>query len=515
MSHRIIFSRKHCANVLINLIFVGFKESKQNSVEIKGLKGDAFRLVLEYIYTGNDVVSNDNVNDILLASSMLQISNLQELCQKFLDKNLSIENCIGYWRLSCLHEMKEYQPEFWQFLIKKFPTVVDCMEYLTLTTEELEMIIQDDDLNTPSEEFVCDMVMKWFKANENVDVEGLSRILEYLKFELMDDKFVRNLKLKYPEFEQNGSISRMIERKLLLKLDDQALDSSYRKEEIICMVGTRSRMPDPSKTEVQCYSYQDKKQFHLAPLPTEPGPCFAVCTLGNDIYISGGYNQDSLILHFNAKENSWDQHKCIVEGRWGHAMLAYNGYVYLIGGTTKAMDTLSSIEKFDPKTNLCTKIGHLEEAVSSVAVAVKGSKIYAFGGKRQDRQPSTLIQTFDINEGIADIVGEVPTAVKGDVGKAVSIGDDIYIVYRDGNILLIGEEENYDIVGFTKKFEHFGVIVKDNRILVIGCESNNFSTHIFDPALKQILSTPSEFKAPMCNFNLLKVVLSKKYLVQK
>ena len=500
--------------LIICLIYLisGFKESTEQSVTIQGMKGDAFYLVLEYIYTGKNIVSIDNVENVLQSASMLQIKTLQDLCESFLRKNLCVENCITFWRLTFLHSLNNLQNQIWKYLVKKFPVLVDCMEFLTLHQGELLKIIDDQDLNTPSEEFVCDVVMKWYTANTNVNHDALVVIFDRLKLQVMEEKYVKNLLVKFPVLEEIGPIKAMIDKRLTMKLNGEVLESSYRQEEIFCMVGTRSRNPDPSKTEVQCYSYQDKKQFHVAPLPIEPGPCFAVCTLDNDIYISGGYNRQSLILHYKSKVNKWDQYNCINEDRWGHGMAAVGGSIYVIGGMSKSMNTLSSIERFNKSTNKCEKVGDLKEAISSMTVAVKGSKIYTFGGKLNDRNASDLIQLYDVATGESNIIGRLPATCTGGVGKSINYGDDIYIIYRDGNVVQFVERESTEVVAtLTQKFEHFSAIVKDSKVLIIGCESSNFTTYQFDPIFKHINNIPTEFKAPMCNFHLLKVVMSKKY----
>lgn len=508
--HRIILAAM--SHYFSTMFKPGFKESTEKSVTIQEMKGDAFQLVLEYIYTGKNIVSIDNIENVLQSASMLQIKTLQDLCESFIRKNLCVENCITFWRLSFLHSLDNLQGLISKYLVKQFPVLVKCMEFTTLVEGELLKIIDDQDLNTPSEEFVCDVVMDWYTANKNVKDDILATIFEHLKLQLMDEKYVRNLEVKFPALKKIETIKTMIDNRLTMKANDELLESSYRKEEIFCMVGTRSRMPDPSKTEVQCYSFQDQKQFHLAPLPIEPGPCFAVCTLNNDIYISGGYNQQSIVLHYDSKLNKWDQHNCINDDRWGHGMVSVDGYIYVLGGISKTMETLSSIERYDPNTNKCQKIGDLKEAVSSMTIAVKGSKIYTFGGKLHDRNASDLIQTFDVKTGESQIIGQLPSVCAGSVGKSVNVKDEIFIVYRDGKIVQLTDNDSTEVVGFTQNFEHFGAILKENNILIIGCESSNFTTYLFDPIFKSVTKVPTEFKAPMCNFHLLKIILSKKYL---
>jgi hypothetical protein len=70
------------------------------------------------------------------------------------------------------------------------------MEFLTLHQGELLKIIDDQDLNTPSEEFVGDVVMKWYTANTNVNHDALVAIFDRLKLQVMEETTQRFFRKK-------------------------------------------------------------------------------------------------------------------------------------------------------------------------------------------------------------------------------------------------------------------------------------------------------------------------------
>jgi hypothetical protein len=87
-------------------------------------------------------------------------------------------------------------------------------------------------------------------------------------------------------------------------------------------------------------------------------------------------------------------------------------------------------------------------------------------GKLNDRNASDLIQLYDVATGKSNIIGRLPATCTGGVGKSVNYGNDIYIIYRDGNVVQFVERESIEVVAtLTQKFEHFGAIIKDNKVL--------------------------------------------------
>ncbi|XP_060064218.1 kelch-like protein 24 isoform X2 [Ylistrum balloti] len=412
----------------------GFRESNEKRVYLQGVDKETFEMILSFLYTGEDHVNNDNVSQLLMASVMLQVTSLQTICENYLRQNLNIDNCVGIWRIATSHGLQNLIKTSWTFIMKYFPEICGEEEFDSMSAKELTLIIDDKELYTSSEELVCDAVIKWVKVDIAERRNDLKEIFGHLRLSLMDTDYLR--KLLVMEVIKECDCVEMVQE-IMGKSNDEdssTLASDYREEEVICMVGTRSRNPDPQKTEIQCYSYRHRKTFTLMDLPKETGPCFAVCTDGKDIFISGGYVERKIILHFVAKENKWIE-SSMNEGRWSHAMAAYGDAIYLIGGMSQTNETKSCIEKFDVHKKSCTKVGDLQVPVSSLTLAVIGRKIYTFGGKHSNRQPATVIQCYNTSTNQCVVVGDLPSSCAGSVGRAVNYEDKVYLVLREGQIV--------------------------------------------------------------------------------
>ncbi|XP_069122864.1 kelch-like protein 6 isoform X1 [Argopecten irradians] len=489
----------------------GFKESNEKRVILQGVDKETFEMILSFLYTGEDQINNDNVSQLLMASVMLQITSLQTICENFLRQNLNIYNCVGVWRIANAHGLQHLTKTSWTFIMKFFPEICGEEEFDGMTAEELTEIIDNKDLYTSSEELVCDAVIKWVKSDVEARACHMKEIFGHLRLSLMDSDYLK--KLLVMDVIRECECEKMVQDILDKSSEDEdgTEVSDYREEEVICMVGTRSRNPDPQKTEIQCYSYRHRKTFTLMDLPKETGPCFAVCTDGKDIFISGGYVERKIVLHFIAKENKWVE-SCMNEGRWSHAMAACGESVYLIGGMSHTNATMSCIEKFDINQNSCTKVGDLQVPVSSLTLAVLGKRIYTFGGKHSNRQPATVIQCYDTQTGACAVIGDLPSSCAGSVGRAVRYEDRVYLILREGQIVEFQNHCATQVCGITK-FDHFGAVEFEGRILIVGTLSGKLSMFIFDPQSNEVEESHVLFKAAMCNFHCLKMVLSKKFLI--
>lgn len=71
------------------------KEHSSNEVVLHEVDPAAIELLIEYAYTGQIIITPDNVQVLLPASSVLQMQNVREACCKFLLKQLHPTNCLG------------------------------------------------------------------------------------------------------------------------------------------------------------------------------------------------------------------------------------------------------------------------------------------------------------------------------------------------------------------------------------------------------------------------------------
>ena len=118
------------------------------------------QIIIKFAYTGSLSVTEDNVQELLIAADQFNIKDIVQTCCDFLGEQLCPENCIGIWQFtffSCF----ELQRKAYQFILDHFEEVVSGEEFQDLTVQELSDILERDDLNVSEETTVFEAVLHW------------------------------------------------------------------------------------------------------------------------------------------------------------------------------------------------------------------------------------------------------------------------------------------------------------------------------------------------------------------
>ena len=92
-AHRVILS---ACSVYFKAMFTGeLEESRQTEVTIRDIDENAMELLIDFCYTSHIVVEESNVQSLLPAACLLQLSEIQDICCEFLKRQLDPTNCLG------------------------------------------------------------------------------------------------------------------------------------------------------------------------------------------------------------------------------------------------------------------------------------------------------------------------------------------------------------------------------------------------------------------------------------
>lgn len=493
-----------------------FMQESGHTVTITGVDNAAFETVLQYIYTGNIESARTNTERVLEAAVRLQITCLQEMCEDLLAVRLTSETCVSIYKLASKLGCSQLTKKCWAYLLEFFETVVTSTEFMKLSVEDLVSLINDDDLNASSEEAVCNAVLSWISGSPNSREQYLEKLFGFVRFPMIKAAYLE-------ELSQNAVVQKSEAGQRILAAFRNYLSTGtqtttvnprqfhHRTEEMICVVGTRSRHPNPETTEIKCFSFNKDAEYKLAAIPEEPGACYAVCCSNSDVFLSGGYLGQKRLLRYISKENTWQTCADLVEGRWGHSMTAVAGNIYILCGSKKIPEPISSIERYNPSTDTVSVVGSLEIPVSFAAVTSLGDKIYIIGGKLENRNICRKIQCFDTVTKSCKVVADLPR-VDSTVGRAVVVGNAIYVFYNQGEVIMFEEGKEPEVIASAVAFDHFGVVVHNGRVVIDGSYGNQSSTVVFDPATREIEPFNRPVKVALCNFYCMPVVMSRNIL---
>lgn len=493
-----------------------FMHSSGDTVEVTGVESRTFEIVLRYIYTGKTDELNDQLEDVLSAAVQLQIVCLQTICEDFLAARLAPETCVGIFKLASSLGCVSLTKQSWAYLLQFFESVVKSDEFMKLSVDELITVINDDDLNTPSEEAVCNAVLAWIAGNVSDRAEFIDKLFSCVRFPLFNADYIDKLK-ENPMLANSESGQKVLkEMSIYISTGVQATRVNpkqfhHRTEEMICVIGTRSRHPNPQTTEIKCFSFNKDVEYTLASIPEEPGACYAICSNNNDVYLSGGYLGQKRMFRYLPTDNKWQACVDMKEGRWGHSMAAVGSSIYMLGGIKKLPEPSAYIEMYNVTTDTISVVGTLEIPVSFASVAVLGPNIYIFGGKLKDRTICQKVQCYDTLTKSCNIVADMP-GVESTAGRTVVIDNNIYVFYNQGEVIQFTANHLPEVIATGFTFDHFGVVAHGGRVLIDGSYGNQYSTVVFDPVSRKMEPFSRTLKAALCNFYCMPILMSRNIL---
>jgi len=239
----------------------------------------------------------------------------------------------------------------------------------------------------------------------------------------------------------------------------------------------------------------DSIWMRKADMPTARGYS-SVCTLKGKIYVLGGYNNKPLktVEEYDPIGNKWTKKADMPTARYMCAAGAVNGRIYVIGGASSpdgsASINLSSVEEYNPLTDLWQIKTAMPTERHGFAVGVVNNKIYAIGGWNKFANSwLTTVQEYDPQTDKWTSKKSMPTARRW-LGVGV-VNNKIYAIGGSNN-RYCPEVEEYDPETniWTRKIDmptpraNISVCVASNKIYAVG--GNNISSlstvEEYDPA---------------------------------
>lgn len=153
-----------------------YTESNQSSVVIREVSFSALELLVQYFYTSEVFITTSNVQELLSASCMFQVTALKEACCEFMQRHLGVTNCLGVRAVADLHSCTQLKKVADNFAKKNFTSIIESDEFLKLEVDHLVELFSADDLGASSEEKVYEAVMIWI----NHDLLNREQYLEQL-----------------------------------------------------------------------------------------------------------------------------------------------------------------------------------------------------------------------------------------------------------------------------------------------------------------------------------------------
>ncbi|KAK5860971.1 hypothetical protein PBY51_022404 [Eleginops maclovinus] len=249
------------------------KETDKMEVVLENLDPDVMEAIVNYMYSADIDINDDNVQGILAAANRFQIPSVFTVCVNYLQKQLSEKNCLGIYRLALMLNSARLALAARNHIADRFETIAKDADFLELSPPELFAIIGADALNVEKEEVVFETLMRWIRKDKENRVKSLEEAFDCIRFRLLPEKYfkdkvekddvlkadpevVKKIKVikdafagKLPEKKKSEDDEEGEEGKLPGYLNDERRIGMYSKDMVLMINDTAAVAYDPQDNE--------------------------------------------------------------------------------------------------------------------------------------------------------------------------------------------------------------------------------------------------------------------------
>ncbi|XP_034025731.1 kelch-like protein 22 isoform X2 [Thalassophryne amazonica] len=375
----------------------GLREVQQNEIPIYGVTRNAMKKLLDYIYTSEIELDVENVQEVLVAATLLQLEDVISFCCDFLFFWLDESNILEVDLLADMYGLQELDTRVHSYILRNIQTLSRTEAYRQLPEHKVFRALCSDELQVTSENEVYEAALHYHYSPEQVetdqvDLQGNLKMLEAVRFCLMEKQVLQRLFGRLNACPLKECVS------AALRYHDQEIwqptlqgPLTQPRSTLHCILGFGGMFPTGSFTD----SHNVFHVFHPSwkewrTLPAGHTPRMSnqgVAVLNNFIYLIGGdrnisgFHAETCCWRYDPRHNSWCAVQPLQQQHADHCVCVVGGYIYTIGGRDYSNE-LDSVERYDPHTNTWEHVAPLKREVYAHAGAVVNGKIYITCGLR-------------------------------------------------------------------------------------------------------------------------------------
>ncbi|KAM6908774.1 kelch-like protein 40b [Lycodopsis pacificus] len=494
--HRLVLCA--CSSYFRTIFLSDLEESKKKEIVLEDVEPGVMGLILKYLYTSKINVTEQNVQDIFAVANVYQIPSIFTVCVSFLQKRLSLSNCLAIFRLGLMLDCPRLAVSARNYACERFHLISRDEEFFQLLPSELAAILANDNLNVETEEAVFEALMNWMSRDTEGREKDLPGLLDCVRLRLVKEDYLKEKVEKHklisfnPELQQKLQLIRdahagkMPEVKKSKKEDGGAEgdgDSEDKEEEEGLLPGilndnlrfgmfVRNLILMVNEAGAVAYDPTGNDCF-LASLSTQiPKNHTSLVTKENQIFAAGGLffdeqnKEDPLcayFLQYDPATADWLGMPPLPSPRFLFGLGEAENSIFVLGGRElkEQEQTLDSVLVYDRQSFKWGESEQLPYPVYGHATISHNDVVYAIGGKGENKSCLKKMCAYDARR--FEWKELAPMKVARSLFGATVHKDKIYVAAGVTDTGLTNTVEVYDIA--TNKWSDFEVFPQERSSL--------------------------------------------------
>ncbi|KAM8822821.1 kelch-like protein 40b [Spinachia spinachia] len=428
--HRLVLCA--CSSYFRAIFLSDLEESKKSEIVLEDVEPGVMGLILKYLYTSKINVTEHNVQDIFAVANVYQIPSIFTVCVSFLQKRLSLSNCLAIFRLGLMLDCPRLAVSARNFACERFQLISRDEEFFQLLPGELAAILANDNLDVETEEAVFEALMNWVSRDTEGREKDLPGLLDCVRLRLVKEDYLEEKVEKHklislnPELQQKLQLIRdahagkMPEVKKSKKEDaetEQDGDDEDKEEEEGLLPGilndnlrfgmfVRNLILMVNEAGAVAYDPTGNDCF-LASLSTQiPKNHTSLVTRENQIFVAGGLFFDeqnkedplcSYFLQYDPATADWLGMPPLPSPRFLFGLGEAENSIFVLGGRElkEQEHTLDSVLVYDRQSFKWGESEQLPYPVYGHATISHNDVVYVIGGKGENKSCLKKMCAYD------------------------------------------------------------------------------------------------------------------------
>lgn len=387
-AHRIVLAA--CSDYFCAMFTNEMSEKCQSVIELHEVPTGIMDVLLDFVYTETVNVSVENVQELLPAACLLQLTGVKNACCAFLEKQLDSSNCLGIKIFAEQHSCQELFDAANIFGLKHFEEVVIQEEFMSLTLHQVESLFTCNEIQVNSEEPVYEAVVDWVKYDSEERKSQLPRLLQHVRLPLLSAKYITDVLDKEPLIRQCHACRDLVDEAKRFHLRPD-LRTEMHGPRMAPRVGTDDLLVvlggfGSHQNMVDTVEKFDPKHQTWSRLPnlSKRRRYVAAASVDGRVYVIGGYDGQSRLctvecLDLSEEEPAWQLVAPMSQRRGLAGVCVYKGEIFVCGGFD-GYSRHTSMERYTPKDDHWTTLSGMAVGREGAGLVVAGEKIYCIGG---------------------------------------------------------------------------------------------------------------------------------------
>ena len=376
----------------LSLLTSDMRESKEHliRIELEEATASVMEDVLQFLYTGNVSVTEENAHNLMATADYLLLPGLKTMVDRYLMQILTIENCVFNYYFADKYQCVELKEKARKMINSDFSVVIETDDFLSLDVKQVMEWVSSDDITVNTEEEVFKGIVKWMSHKRSEREVNFPALLHQVRLVSISHDFLLNKLVKEELVAKNTELC------LNVVLDSVRLMASATQDQCVqqprnCLETNISAIFLCGGRKSFCYLPKENVWYQLSnTIFQHDGRCNPSQCRGK-IYIPcreldqlGGSN---LMACYIPATNSWAAFQ--ITTRFA-VTTVLKGYLY-------AWDTRLTIPRmyrYDPEKNCCNELNMPCTSCFNSCVVTDEKRIYLIGGRSDYFGGTSLSTTY-------------------------------------------------------------------------------------------------------------------------